>query len=382
MGLSSDTFDKHILIVAFSDAARDPRVHRQIKFLSNNFKITVVAFAASNIKGVNFFPVRYCMASNYIQKFYRALSLLFGKGEAYAQRYIFEDKQAFLNKHFDLVICNDAEPLPLAFELANGAPVLFEAHEFYPRQFEQALKWRVFFKKYLTRLCQTYIPQCTGMTTVCQGLAEEYKRVFGVLPLVVRSIPPAQDLTPQAPKAGLVRLVHHGGASSARRIELMLELMGLLGERFTLDLMLVGEGPYYKKLRKLALSTPRVNWLEPVPMQEIARRINEYDLGLYILPPTNFNNKYALPNKFFEFIQARLGIAIGPSPEMTCLVKQYDLGIVSDDFSPQSLAVKLNALTLEEIACFKQNAHMATQDLNAEAEMKLFESYIQTLFKT
>lgn len=379
MGLSSDTFVKHILIIAFSDAGRDPRVHRQISFLSVNFKISVIAFAAPNVTGVNFFPVTYCKAASYIQKFRRALSLLFGNGEAYAQRYVFEDNEAFSNKHFDLVICNDAEPLPLAFELAKGAPVLFEAHEFYPRQFEQALKWRVFFKKYLTRLCQIYIPRCAGVTTVCQGLAEEYKRVFGVLPLVVRSIPPAQDLAPQLPKADLVRLVHHGGANPARRIELMLELMNLLDERFTLDLMLVGEGQYYEKLRKLALLTPRVNWLEPVPMPEIASRINGYDLGIYILPPANFNSEYALPNKFFEFIQARLGIAIGPSSEMARLVQQYELGIVSDDFTPQSLAVKLNALTLENIVRFKQNAHRAAEELNAEVEMMLFEEYINTL---
>ena len=370
---------KHILIIAFSNAERDPRVHRQIKFLSNNFKVSVVAFTPSYIENVDFFPVSYFKASSYIQKFRRALSLLFGKGEAYAKRYALEEKQAVLNKHFDLVICNDAEPLPLAFELAKGTPVLFEAHEFYPRQFEQALKWRVFFKKYLTRLCQTYIPRCAGVTTVCQGLAEEYKRVFGVLPLVVRSIPPAQDLAPQLPKADLVRLVHHGGANPARRIELMLELMNLLDERFTLDLMLVGEGQYYEKLRKLALSTPRVSWLEPVPMPEIASRINGYDLGIYILPPANFNSEYALPNKFFEFIQARLGIAIGPSPEMARLVQQYDLGVVAQDFTPQALASKLNALTMEDIMRFKQNAHKAAEELNAEVEMMLFEEYINTL---
>ena len=378
---STNNSKKHLLIVAFSSAARDPRVHRQIKFLSQNFKISVAAFNPPNIENVDFFPIRYFKASSYIQKFYRALSLLFNQGKAYAQRYVLEDKQAFLNKHFDLVICNDAEPLPLAFELAKGAPVIFEAHEFYPRQFENLLRWRVFLKKYLTRLCKTYIPKCAGITTVCSGLANEYKSVFGVLPLVVRSIAPMQNLAPQAPNPGIIRLVHHGGATSSRRIELMLELMNLLDKRFTLDLMLVGEGPYYEKLHKLALSTPRVNWLEPVPMQDLCSVTNKYDLGLFLVPPTTFNLRHCLPNKFFEFIQARLGIAIGPSPEMARLVKQYDLGVVADNFTPQALAVKLNNLSLEDISRFKQNAHVAADDLNAEAEMKIFENYIHTLLK-
>ena len=37
----------------------------------------------------------------------------------------------------------------------------------------------------------------------------------------------------------------------------------------------------------------------------IVRTINQFDLGVYLLPPVNFNSAHALPNKFFEFIQAR-----------------------------------------------------------------------------
>ena len=57
-------------------------------------------------------------------------------------------------------------------------------------------------------------------------------------------------------------------------------------------------------------------------MHELPRMANDYDVGLYLLPPTNFNQRYALPNKFFEFIQGRLAIAIGPSPEMAKLVER------------------------------------------------------------
>ena len=77
---------------------------------------------------------------------------------------------------------------------------------------------------------------------------------------------------------------------------------------------------------------------------------------------------YALPNKFFEFIQARLAIAIGPSPEMARLVKQYNLGIVSQDFTPKSMAESLNSLTKEQIRQYKENANQTAKILNAERE--------------
>ena len=80
-----------------------------------------------------------------------------------------------------------------------------------------------------------------------------------------------------------------------------------------------------------------------------------------------------LPNKFFEFIQARLAIAIGPSPEMARLTKQYNLGIISKNFTPKSMAESLNSLTKEQILQYKENANQAAKILNAEREgEKLF----------
>jgi hypothetical protein len=58
-----------------------------------------------------------------------------------------------------------------------------------------------------------------------------------------------------------------------------------------------------------------------------------------------FNLKYILPNKFFEFIQARLAVAIGPSVEMKRLVKEWDCGIVAANFEAKSMAAEINRLT-------------------------------------
>ena len=64
-------------------------------------------------------------------------------------------------------------------------------------------------------------------------------------------------------------------------------------------------------------------------------------------------------------------MAIGPSPEMARLVKKYEIGIVSDDFSPESMADQLNRITLKDIARWKKNTVIAAEDLCAEREMPL-----------
>ena len=99
---------------------------------------------------------------------------------------------------------------------------------------------------------------------------------------------------------------------------------------------------------------------------------NEYDIGLYLLRPANFNNRFALPNKFFEFVQGRLAVAIGPSPEMARIVHEYGLGIVAEDFTPETLAQELNNLDPPAIAGFKQAAHAAADELCAERNEGVF----------
>ena len=65
-------------------------------------------------------------------------------------------------------------------------------------------------------------------------------------------------------------------------------------------------------------------------------------------------------------MQARLAVAIGPSPEMARLVRRYGCGIVADDFTPESIARVLNALDESSIAVLKRASDAAAKELCAE----------------
>ena len=149
----------------------------------------------------------------------------------------------------------------------------------------------------------------------------------------------------------------------------MIKTMDYLDPRFELNLMLVPtDKRYFNKLQKMADKRKNIRILPPVSLKDIVGTLNRYDIGLYLLAPTNFNNLFALPNKFFEFIQARLCIAISPSPEMAKIVRKYELGVVGEDFSPASLAKKISDLTPEDIWYFKNQTHKYARELSAEKE--------------
>jgi hypothetical protein len=161
----------------------------------------------------------------------------------------------------------------------------------------------------------------------------------------------------------------------------MIEMMRYLDERFTLDFMLVETDPVYMaELREMAREDPRVGFVDPVPMPEICRRLNQYDVGIYLLPPVNFNHEHALPNKFFEFIQARLAVATGPSPEMARIVEKYSLGVVADSFEPRALAEALEHLTDDSIAGYKRASSRAARELSYEVSGRVLLHEIERLF--
>ncbi|MBX7491575.1 hypothetical protein [Helicobacter turcicus] len=167
-----------------------------------------------------------------------------------------------------------------------------------------------------------------------------------------------------------IKLIHHGMASPDRCIQNMIEMMRYVDSRFSLDLMLVPtyHKEYFAQLEAMAKDLDNVRMLPIVSFEEIIPFSAQYDIGIFLVPPTTYNLKMCLPNKFFEFIQARLAIAIGPSPEMARYVKEYHLGIIAKDFTPQSMAQELNKLTKQDILKYKENANKTARILNAEKE--------------
>ncbi len=364
-GAHSSSRRRRVLVLSFTNPLSDPRVFRQIKALSADFDVTVAGLPPGP-EGMDFIQVEKCAASP-LKKAFWALALLCGCSGPFLSRYALRDTASFAGR-FDLVLVNDADPLPLAFDLAKGAPVFFDAHEYYPKEFEDSFLWSLLFKAHYVKLCREFIPRCAGMSAVSEGIAKAYAEEFGASPLLVLNAPSYEERSPSE-NEGSVRLIHHGASNPERHLELMVEMMDFTDGRFTLDFMLVGKPFHLDELRRLAAHNPRIKFVEPVPMPEITAAISGYDMGVFLLPPVSFNYANALPNKFFEFLQARLGIAVGPTPEMAALVERHGLGVVSQDFSPKSLAMKLNALSQEDIARFKANSGKAASLLNAETEL-------------
>lgn len=364
------------LLMALGDISRVQRVSKFVRTLERMGGLTVLAGAVAppawSNRQTKHIPLQKRNKS-FFQQALRATGLLCRRYEAEIwSPFLRQAWQDIKGKRFDTIICQDIILLPLACRLASTpqnagrTKVIMDAREFYPRQFENSPFWRLFLAGLNDYLCHTYLPKADVVFTVSSSLQKAYKEHYGVHCELLLSCAPFHQLAPR--KTGQqVRLIHHGNATPGRKLESMIEVARHLGDRFLLDLMLMPtDAGYLKKLQDLADKTPRVRIIPPVPMPEIIPFISQYDMGIFFGKPATFNLTHCLPNKIFEFIQARLAVVIGPSPDMSRLVRQHGLGIVGDDFTPESLAKKLQALTPQDIDSLKANTDKAAATLSWE----------------
>jgi hypothetical protein len=373
--------NRNVLVISFSDLKTDARVKRQISFLKKlGFEITAACYDAEDreIKLIKITPPRLSL----IRKGISGALLL---GRRYTQAYqLLYGQRLNLAQSFDLIIANDIEALPLAFQQKGAAKIIFDAHEYAPRHFENKLSWRIFFQGFNKFFCSKYIPQVDGMMTIGEGIANEYEKHYGVRPVIVTNASNFYNISPSATDPKKIKLVHQGIANPSRKLELMFDMMDHLDKRFTLDLMLMKpihrtNIVYLEKLKELAKKNPRLQFVPPVPTDKIITTLNQYDIGIVLIPPINFNYQNTLPNKFFECIQARVAIAIGPIPEMKKITEQFDIGVVSEDFTAASLAKQIQLLTAEKINNFKNNTALAAQELNAEKNERVFINLLSSI---
>jgi glycosyltransferase involved in cell wall biosynthesis len=370
---------KRILILAYTDLSKDPRPLKQIKLLRDDYEVYSVG-AVPNGAEKMFYNLP---KPHFISRIFRLVFLKLGFKNYY---YWDKNKKELVSKlqgiKFDLIIVHEIILAPLAFKIKqNTTKMLLDAHEYTPKQYEDDFFWKFFLQKYLINLLQKYLSKFDYILTVGEFIAREYEKKFRVKVNVITNAADFYELKPKNLKEeDKIQIIHHGVAAPNRNLELLLNLANILDDRFQVNLMLVVPSSsvlYYRKLQKRA--NKKVKFLSPVPYSEIITTLSKFDIGIIFYPFTGFNIQYSLPNKFFEFIQARIMLAIGPSPEMESLVEKYSLGIVSETFCVHDIAEKIMNLKQHDINNYKKNVDNVAYKLSSEVNKLKLKEIIKNL---
>jgi hypothetical protein len=396
----------NILIISFSYLHKDPRVINQIEVLKNYGQIYTLGFSPYKYHQVHFDlstiigrPNFYYHYPAFIRKFYtlffaflRYLTLVWNliflshvlkKDFDYWKFIRIHKLKKLIKKHrFDLLWVNDIEALPMGVFLKRHATkLIFDAHEY----FLEEVATEEWIRKYQNERKQRFLDAISfidAMVTVNDSIAALFKTEFGVQPFIIRNVKKYHKIDVQLSKGDKIRLVHHGAAFTFKSIEKYIDFFSKLPDHFELHFYLTkNDEIYFEQIRKMASNYQRIYFHDPVPFDKIVQEISQYDIGLYFLTPDSYNNLYSLPNKIFEFIQARLMIIISPLPECKKIIDRYGCGIVLDvDKGYDRSFDVVRKLKKAEVLSYKQQSDLAARELNVENEAKIFEEILQYVF--
>ncbi|MFE6963814.1 glycosyltransferase family 1 protein [Agromyces sp. NPDC057679] len=373
-----------MLILSLSPLASDARVLKQIRGFAREYEVTTCGFGPSPHPHVEHLEITRASAPRPT----RAGRLL-GEVRTVLRRYrrlywsnsdVREADALLEGRAFDVVLANDLDTAPLAMKHFPPSRVHLDLHEYWPRLRDEDRKWMLFRGPYYSWLCRRYAARAASTTTVGRRIAAEYARRFGFEPELVLNASPGKDLRP-GPVTEPVRLVFSGVADRTRGLETIIGAVAATSSDLTLDLFLVpGPPAYMDELRALAgRSGSRVVIREPLPYDELVEALNGYDLGVYMPVMRGFNSVNALPNKLFDFAQARLGILVGPAPEMSAMVREEGIGEVVPGTEVADLVKILDRLAVDEVAAWKQHADAAAGRLSAERQQHVWEAAVRRI---
>ncbi|MCU6480084.1 glycosyltransferase family 1 protein [Arthrobacter sp. A2-55] len=366
-----------LLILSFSAIPSDPRVLKEVTLFKDSYHVVTCGYGHAPEGSAEHYALpedcrawttdRVGLATRQFRRVYEGLPAV------QAARKILPVGT------FDVILANDLNSLPLALDLKPRLGVHADLHEFAPREKDDDFKWRTFVAPFMRWLCKTYLPLAKSVTTVSAGIAAQYTSDFGVPTGVVTNAAPYLQASPTKVD-GSIRMIHSAAGQRYRKLENLIEAMRDAPEWLALDMIVMPNEPdYVAELKELARGIKGVSFREPVPYSELIEVLQTYDVSLVFLPPTNFNLANALPNKFFEAVQARLGVIVGPSPAMMALVSEYKFGTVTADFSSEALSATIRSLTPELVDRWKLAADAAAQALSAEQQVKLWDTSIAAI---
>jgi glycosyltransferase involved in cell wall biosynthesis len=160
-------------------------------------------------------------------------------------------------------------------------------------------------------------------------------------------------------------IIYQGALNKGRGIELMLNSMQYLDE---FVLWIVGDGDIVNELKELAVKLglgEKAVFIGRVPLDSLYKYTSKAYIGVSLEEDLGLNYRYALPNKIFDYIQARVPVVVSDLPEMKNLVKKYKIGEALKNRSPKELADTIKKLSEkgERRKELNRNLELAARDL-------------------
>lgn len=399
-------------IISYAQAANHPRVIRQSKaLLDDGWRVVVCSNDGHSARPPEWTFVRFADSEPYRDQ-YRHLLLalnvrareLCARGPRWLSRLAAHVRQETINNWRynatsmldvlrenpdlkpDLVISHDYFTANAGYRVARaaGAKFAIDCQEYAPMQYSYDPEWLRWERPYIVEVQDYYVRRADLIFTVCDGIADLLNSEHELKqPVVTIRNVPIKDIQPFRPVGKRIKVLYHGGIWGVRGLRETVQSMQYWRPEFDLILRGDGDAPFIAELRQLACELgleDRVSFEPPVPFNDIIPSANQADIGYFSYDDYSPQIKFALPNKFFEFMMAGLCICVSDLEEVAKICNAYKVGRLIPRHSPEMIAQTINSFTREEIDRFKRASLEAAEVLNWDREQLLYVGACNKLF--
>lgn len=249
-----------------------------------------------------------------------------------------------------LVVAMDLFALSAAHAVArkHSIPLLYDMREFYFAL--GPLAGRGIKQKILSAHERRLIGRVDDVIVSGELDADIVRQKFSLKkrPVVILNTPPYKDpvlsplryslAIPQTSTLALYQGVVHHGRGLAPFLRAMPQMPDV-------HLVVIGDGPAQGSLTALAHELgvdARVSWLGSVPYSELHQLTCGADIGLCLIEPVSMSYEYALPNKLFEYMMARIPCLVSDLPALHAHVISHPVGVlVEPTLTPSSIVAAM-----------------------------------------
>jgi glycosyltransferase involved in cell wall biosynthesis len=365
---------KNAYIVVINDLVTDQRAHRVAQTLHEYGSYVVLAGR------------RFSYSQSVDDRDYktRRFRFIFNRGFLFYASFNIRFFFWLLFREKGIIVSNDLDTLPACW-LASRircVPLLYDSHEYFTEVPE--LVGRKFVRNFWLKIEKSLVPKLKYAYTVSEPIAEEYRKRYNVDFQVIRNLPYRLKHPVKRPdllSCNPVRtIIYQGSLNPGRGLEsIILSMKHLDNFKFRI----FGDGPFRGKLEKLVNEnnlSDRIQFMGRIPLKELPLCTVQASLGISLEENLGKNYYYSLPNKLFDYIQARLPVLVSGLPEMKKIVEKYNIGMTTDSNDPEILAgIIQNMMCDEEKRMnWKKNLKIAAEELCWENEkFKLINLYRQ-----
>lgn len=363
-----------IAIISYSIVSKDSRVIREINTLKKYYKVICFGFGDNPFRDIHF--INISRKKSLLKFIYQCILFLLRRYKKFSFEYfsyffLLSSIKKYKIKYF---LLNDYNSWPL-LDYINGNNCILDAHEYTPEEFNNNLFWKVFIRPY-KNWCSKFARKGRVNFCVEENLCNKWTRFSGKRFYLLRNMAPQDNSYYKAIINEPIKVVHHGIANESRRIDYMIKAIQKSGHRYIGYFYLEFPKKSLEKKYKNITFQSNVYLKRPIDENKLINECKKYDLAILSIFPSNTNYRYCLPNKLFQFIQSKLPIVSGPTPSISKIIKEYDIGVVANSFSIDDLKEAILSITQKDILRMKKNCYAASKELSWEKESKiLIESF-------